>query len=339
MKCLKKIKDESVNCVVTSPPYWGLRDYGTAKWEGGDLECDHKIPWKNSNELNAPCSLKTFERIKARQKSYTNVCKLCGAKRIDQQLGLEDTPDKYVENLVAVFRKVRRVLRDDGTIWLVLGDSYAANRGYQVPDNKHVDVGNSRGMKADKFGLKPKDLVGIPWRVALALQASGWWLRSDIIWHKANVMPSSVTDRCTNAHEHVFMLTKSAKYYFDAEAIKEPAAYAGQGRGGSTKRYEQNAAGMDNKIYDTRNKRDVWTINTKPYRGWKKGQKHFAVFPVALVEPCVRAGCPKGGVVLDPFMGSGTTGVVALAEGRRFIGIDLKKEYFEMTKARLLTGK
>ena len=178
--------------------------------------------------------------------------------------------------------------------------------------------------------MKPKNLVGIPWRVAFALQADGWYLRQDIIWHKPNPMPESVRDRCTKAHEYMFLLTKKPRYYYDADAIKEPAAYAGEMRGGSTNRYEQNDAGMDCKEYDERNKRSVWTINPQPFKG-----AHFAVFPEALVEPCISAGCPEGGTVLDPFMGSGTTLVVAEKLGRNSIGIELNRDYCTLAEHRI----
>lgn len=280
----------SVNCCVTSPPYWGLRDYGH------------------------------------------------GA-----QIGLESTPEEYVAKMVAVFREVRRVLRDDGTLWLNIGDSYNNyrpmskndDRAHSFGGDRNVErglpdnnIGTKRGTK--QAGLKEKDLVGIPWRVAFALQADGWYLRQDLIWHKPNPMPESVRDRCTKAHEYIFLLSKSKKYYYDHEAIKEPATYAGKGRGGSTNRYEQNSAGMDNKQYAARNKRSVWTVATKPYKG-----AHFATFPPKLIEPCILAGCPEGGVVLDPFAGSGTTAQVSWENGRKFVGCELNPEYIELIKARL----
>lgn len=281
---LKTLPDESVNCVVTSPPYWGLRDYGV----GG-------------------------------------------------QLGLESTPDQYVARMVEVFREVRRVLRDDGTVWINLGDTYVGGGRGGDTNGKSTLVGTQTSQDANKVcesfkgggALKPKDLVGIPWRVAFALQADGWYLRQDIIWHKPNPMPESVTDRCTKAHEYMFLLSKSARYYYDVEAVKEEAAYAGQIRGGSTNRYEQNNAGMDNRVYDTRNRRSVWTVATQPYGG-----AHFATFPPALIEPCILAGCPEGGIVLDPFSGSGTTGAVAARNSCRYIGLELNKEYIELSLQR-----
>ena len=302
--CLVKLKEmeaESVNCVVTSPPYYGLRDYGH---EG--------------------------------------------------QIGLEQTPDEYVQKMVDVFREVWRVLRKDGTAWLNLGDSYAREGGNTPGVSRHWD-----GRKADPggqhdkrpnahlIGLKPKDLIGIPWRVAFALQSDGWYLRQDIIWHKPNPMPESVTDRCTKAHEYIFLLSKSQKYFYDAEAVKEKSteeSIARQRRGVSEIHKNINGApgqtphsmnkprhlDKNRDVLTTRNRRSVWTVSTKPFKG-----AHFAVFPEKLIEPCILAGCPKGGTVLDPFTGSGTTGVVTVKHGRNFIGCELNKEYLDMANARI----
>ncbi len=285
---MRTLPDASIHCCVTSPPYYGLRDYGH---EG--------------------------------------------------QIGLEETPGAYVAKLVDVFREVRRVLRDDGTLWLNLGDSYAAtSRGgdqstYKTTDDlraaKSVAIFGAEKRKMQMpNGIKPKDLVGIPWRVAFALQADGWWLRQDIIWHKPNPMPESVTDRCTKAHEYVFLLSKSERYHYDAEAISEPATYAGMARGGSTNRYEQNRSGMDCKVFNTRNKRSVWSVATKPY-----ACAHFATFPPKLIEPCILAGCPAGGTVLDPFGGSGTTAAVAVEHGRNAIICELNPKYVELARRRV----
>jgi site-specific DNA-methyltransferase (adenine-specific) len=278
---LQTIESDSVECCITSPPYWGLRDYGVAG-----------------------------------------------------QLGLEATPEEYVSHLVEVFAQVRRVLRPDGTCWLNLGDSYTSG------GRKERDPGQSKihpafegnafgdGLRPDTpSGLKPKDLVGIPWRVAFALQSDGWYLRSDIIWHKPNPMPESVTDRPTKAHEYVFLLAKSERYHYDADAIKEPFQtdpkenYPARAR--ITGRGDQ-ANGLG------RNKRSIWTIPTRPYP-----EAHFATMPTALVEPCVLAGCPEGGTVIDPFAGAGTVGVVALRHGRNFIGIELNPEYCKMAEKRI----
>lgn len=278
---------------------------------------------------------------------------------IRAECGLESTPQEYVAKLVEVFREVRRVLRDDGTLWLNLGDTYC---NYRVGDGggtpgQTVHNGETRGKpglvnknnigsedrsngcprRANRQGgLKEKDLVGIPWRVAFALQADGWYLRQDIIWHKPNPMPESVRDRCTKAHEYIFLLSKSQRYYYDADAIAEPvvcesggACFGKVGRDGPGSRRISDADN-DRIRSGTRNKRSVWTVTTKPYKG-----AHFATFPPKLIEPCVLAGCPEGGVVLDPFNGSGTTGDVSLRFGRRYIGIELNDEYVKMSCNRL----
>mgnify|MGYP000918406209 FL=1 len=283
---LAKIPDGIFNMCVTSPPYWGLRDYGK-----------------------------------------------------DGQIGLEKSPEEYIEKLVAIFREVRRTLRDDGTLWLNLGDSYAGSGGM----GSWVDRKAKRGMvKINDYyrnkpikGLKPKDLCMIPARVALALQADGWWLRQDIIWHKPNPMPESVKDRCTKSHEYIFLLSKNKIYYFDADAIKENGTISAGTKGakGSEERYSQvgvNSRPPEYKIYDgKRNKRSVWTVPTKPF-----SEAHFAVFPPDLIVPCILAGCPEGGIVLDPFFGSGTTGEVANRLGRYFCGIELNEKYIEIAQRR-----
>jgi len=337
------LADESVHCVVTSPPYWGLRSYSGEQSQvwGGDPDCAHE--WEEhfkppSGGRNLPDNMpntggnytQQIVENPSRDGVHSQFCVHCGAWY--GELGLEPTPEEYVANMVEVFREVRRVLRDDGTLWLNLGDSYAASN----PCDRRNIVGN--GSPDEKMqrksrlvgGLKNKDLVGIPWRVAFALQADGWWLRQDIIWHKPNPMPESVTDRCTKAHEYIFLLSKSAKYFWDAEAIAEPAAYAGQDRGGSTNRYAQNAAGMDNRQYARRNKRSVWTVNPQPFPG-----AHFATFPPKLIEPCIKAGAKPGDTVLDPFTGAGTTAVVAQSLGCHFVGAELNDEYIDLAAKRL----
>jgi len=358
---LKTLDAESVHCCVTSPPYWGLRDYGTATWEGGDAGCDHidmdklaerQRQRKSMVKFGEKCDGSTRTRIHDEQIGKDcqciGICSKCGARRIDDQLGLESTPEEYVAKMVDVFREVRRVLRDDGTLWLNLGDSYATGggavgrcpgggeQGERFLRQGHINTQPNR-MKIP--GLKPKDLVGIPWRVALALQADGWYLRQDIIWHKPNPMPESVTDRCTKAHEYLFLLTKSAKYHYDADAIKEPLAESSVER--LTQPNIENQIGSDRVPGKTngnmnavgelkgRNKRSVWTVTTKPYKG-----AHFATFPPDLIEPCILAGCPEGGVVLDPFFGSGTTAKVASQWGRGCVGIELNDEYMELAKKR-----
>lgn len=293
---LRTLEDESVHCCVTSPPYFGLRDYGVAG-----------------------------------------------------QIGLEPNPDAFVSEMVAVFRDVRRVLRADGTLWLNLGDSYNAHPGQRkttdrVGAKQETNAGSNTIGSRHVESLKAKDLIGIPWKTAFALQADGWYLRQDIIWSKPNPMPESVTDRCTKSHEYIFLLSKSARYFYDAKAIleaftsppKTPGGFAPEKatgpnyRGGHsqweknrTKEQSQpNAAG--------RNKRSVWEVATSPFT-----EAHFATFPPSLIEPCIMAGCPKGGAVLDPFGGAGTTGMVADRLGRDAILIELNPEYAAMAEKRI----
>jgi site-specific DNA-methyltransferase (adenine-specific) len=272
---------------------------------------------------------------------------------MDDQIGLEQTPEAFVSQLVDVFREVKRVLRDDGTLWLNLGDSYASYRdGKATPDTTRGDSegtlvpkGSAKNRMASTFvgsPVKHKDLIGIPWRVAFALQADGWYLRQDIIWHKPNPMPESVTDRCTKAHEYIFLLSKSDRYYFDHEAIKEPSIYAPnktseveRKKGYYSGKWAQPSDGKRNDgsfkaIRETRNKRSVWTVTTKPFKG-----AHFATFPPDLIEPCILAGCPKGGTVLDPFGGSGTTGLVSLKHNRNAILCELNPEYAQLACDRI----
>jgi DNA modification methylase len=321
---LAAMPDESVYCVVTSPPYFGLRDYG-----------------------------------------------------VEGQIGLEPTPDAFVAEMVAVFREVRRVLRSDGTCWLNLGDSYARNGGTQGGGNRelmHMDGTQSRMLRVPAgTGLKAKDLIGIPWRVAFALQADGWYLRQDIIWSKPNPMPESVTDRCTKAHEYLFLLSKSARYWYDADAIAEavtdstvarlaqdvesqegshrvPGKTNGTmkavGRASGNKSHKavteyENSESEEHRTkagllkvsataYATRNRRSVWTVATQPF-----SEAHFATFPPDLIEPCIKAGCPKGGTVLDCFGGAGTTGLVADRLGRNAILLELNPTYAEMARRRI----
>ena len=330
LEVLKEMPEQSVNTCVTSPPYWGLRDYGTAEWDGGDENCDHQVG--------------RFEhKVSDKQKSNTasaghqarDVCPKCGAIRKDSQLGLEDTPEEYVANMVKLFREVRRVLRDDGTVWLNLGDSYSSG-GRTTTTNQTLRGDKDYGATRPKpsKNIKPKDLIGIPWRVAFALQADGWYLRQDIIWHKPNPMPESVKDRCTKAHEYIFLLSKNKKYYYDNEAIKEPAKDWGT-RDRSKGKYHNKGTGLTphtglEKSYPTKNKRSVWTVTTKPFKG-----AHFAVFPMDLIEPCVLAGCPEGGTVLDPFGGSGTTGLVAKQNKRNAVLIELNTKYIDIAEDRI----
>jgi DNA modification methylase len=352
---LAAMPDESVQTCVTSPPYWGLRDYGTARWKGGNAECDHleQVGGTSSSTLGAASGGNDMSD-EARRRSttrsfvpYKDKCKKCGATRTDEQLGLEPTPEQYVENMVTVFREVRRVLRDDGTLWLNLGDSYMGGgggnygSGLSTASNHGQHLTNVRNRQSfiEATGLKPKDLVGVPWRVAFALQADGWYLRADIIWHKPNPMPESVTDRPTKAHEYIFLLTKSPRYYYDADAIKEQAGtdvsgqtirFGGSKYGDSDDPHHATKSGNAYEFTGYRNKRSVWTVTTKPFRG-----AHFAVFPPDLIEPCVLAGAAPGDTVLDPFSGSGTTGMVALRHDRSYIGLELNPEYAEMSRARI----
>jgi len=255
-------------------------------------------------------------------------------------LGLEESPEKYVEKMVEIFGEVNRVLRNDGTLWLNLGDSYSAAATGSL-GNK-ITLGGGQANQAAGLGrpsklghgLKTKDLIGIPWLVAFALRSSGWYLRQDIIWAKPNPMPESVKDRCTKSHEYIFLMSKSPKYYFDSEAMKEPAAQPDRIRadkmGGNKGDETHHSPGAVFEGSKTRNKRDVWFVTPQPFR-----EAHFATYPPKLIEPCILAGCPQGGTVLDPFCGSGTTGVVAHQHGRNFIGLELNPEYAEMSRKRI----
>lgn len=286
---LHALENESVHTCVTSPPYFGLRDYG-----------------------------------------------------VDGQIGQEPSPEEFVSALVEVFREVRRVLRDDGTVWLNLGDSYAGSGKGRNADGSHQEggkQGTSRGTLEGKLvktkapDCKAKDLIGIPWRAAFALQADGWYLRQDIIWHKPNPMPESVRDRCTKAHEYVFLLSKSPKYYFDNEAIKEPEV-CGRKRvpalHADSVSTNGNSGLAQRQSNGKRNRRSVWTVTTKPFKG-----AHFATFPPDLIEPCILAGCPEGGTVLDPFFGAGTTGLVAKKLGREYVGIEMNPDYIKIAEERI----
>ena len=306
MDKIAEIPDKSIDCCVTSPPYYGLRDYG-----------------------------------------------------VSEQIGLESTPEEYVDRLVKVFREVKRGLKDDGTLWVNIGDSYAGigKRGGGDPTIGMRNLGVSDyPPKNLPNSCKPKDIIGIPWMLAFALRNDGWWLRQDIIWHRPNCMPESVRDRCVKAHEYIFLLSKSRKYHFDHEAIKEPCVNgdptsprgscgtltpnAGRRGSGNKERKQRpsadvlqkgtQAGGVPWEYKEFRNKRSVWSVNIKPVK-----YAHFATFPVELITPCILAGCPEGGVVLDPFAGSGTTGKAANDLGRNFIGIELNPKYVEIMKRRI----
>ena len=342
LEVLKTLPSESINCCITSPPYWGLRDYGTGEWMGGDSACSHKRDSKQS-ELTQT-GHRNLEGAVG-DGIYKDKCKRCGAERKDKQIGLELTPESYVQKMVEVFREVKRVLRNDGTLWLNLGDSYSGSgkgpAGNLGGDERHLE---EKHTKIIPEGLKQKDLVGIPWRVAFALQSDGWYLRQDIIWHKPNPMPESVTDRCTKAHEYIFLMSKSANYHFASEAIREDAVTDLKNKilprgtqaygvaSGETKSNPQrghiNGYGYSEK--GKRNKRSVWSVTVKPYK-----EAHFATFPKELIEPCVLAGCPKDGTILDPFGGSGTTAEVAIENGRNALLIELNPEYIELAKTRI----
>jgi len=288
---MKKWKEQGIKAqtCVTSPPYYGLRDYGH-----------------------------------------------------DGQIGLEETPDEYIKAMVEVFRCVWDVLEDDGTLWLNIGDSYCNSNGfaraspeYQREGRNNMPANDRKLDKLHETGLKTKDLIGIPWMLAFALRADGWYLRQDIIWHKPNPMPESVQDRCTKAHEYIFLMSKSSKYYYDHESIKDPVKQDWGTRDRSDGKYHNEGSGLQphsglEKSYEMANKRSVWTVNTKPYAG-----AHFAVFPQELIEPCIMAGAPVGGVVLDPFMGSGTTAQVAQHLNRQYLGCELNPEYKPLQDKRL----
>ena len=282
---MRRWKEQGIKAqtCVTSPPYFGLRDYGH---EG--------------------------------------------------QLGLEETPEDYIKAMVEVFRCVWDVLEDNGTLWLNIGDSYAGSgkgpAGNLGASNDERNMTHTKSSSLVPKNCKPKDLIGIPWLLAFALRADGWYLRQDIIWHKPNPMPESVTDRCTKAHEYIFLMSKSPKYYYDADALKEPVENMGKPRKFRDGDPSATLRNDDGRMYipkEDRNKRSVWTVNTKPYAG-----AHFAVFPTELIEPCILAGAPVGGIVLDPFMGSGTTAQVAQNLGRQYIGCELNPAYFDLQNIR-----
>jgi DNA modification methylase len=292
---LASMPDGSARCCVTSPPYWGLRDYG-----------------------------------------------------VDGQIGLEESPEKYVAEIVEVFREVRRVLADDGTAWVNLGDSYAGgdksgkvnNQSSTLQGGKSTQAASASVKGKFNHGLKPKDLVGIPWRVAFALQADGWWLRQDLIWHKPNPMPESVTDRCTKAHEYIFLLAKAERYFCNMEAIKERAtagshvtsekSFGGQAAGAKVAPSGNQIPGKEWSWGDVRNKRSVWTVTSQPFP-----EAHFATYPPKLIEPCILAGSEVGDIVIDPFNGAGTTGLVSVKHGRRYVGPELNPAYADIARRRI----
>ena len=335
---LDSLPDNKFNTCITSPPYWGLRDYQTGQWVGGDPNCPHMRTTKIGKTVETITGHKAMHDQKnvVGDAIYKSLCPKCGATREDLQLGLEETPEEYVENLVGIFRKVWRVLRDDGTVWLNLGDSYSGSgKGPSKSLNKEHHNMEKNHSKVVPSGLKQKDLVGIPWRVAFALQSDGWYLRQDIIWHKPNPMPESVKDRCTKSHEYIFLLSKNKSYYYDHDAIKEDVTGDWGTRDRSEGKYHNEGTGLTphsglEKSYDKKNKRSVWSVSPKPYK-----EAHFAVYPTELIEPCVLAGCPEGGNVLDPFGGSGTTGLVADRLGRNATLLELNPDYADLCKDRI----
>lgn len=361
LSVLRYLPDESVNCCVTSPPYWGLRDYQTGEWDGGDPECDHRQETPRFNGPKQTTAQVSGHASKAEMNGRRE-CQKCGAVRIDEQIGLEKTPEEYVEKIVAIFHEVKRVLRDDGTLWLNLGDSYtvsgkggnpeagkqATNKGSQTVGVLYRKTGDMQREVAQTNvirnydGLPPKNLVGIPWRVAFALQADGWILRQDIIWSKPNPMPESVLDRCTKSHEYLFLLTKSAIYCYDAGAIAEKALNAGKVISLGDKSFSKgqangmgieasgNGAKDEYQVVKTRNKRSVWNVATEPFP-----EAHFATYPTDLIRPCILAGCPSGGTVLDPFGGAMTTMLVSKEVGCKGMAIELNAEYIEIGMRRL----
>jgi site-specific DNA-methyltransferase (cytosine-N4-specific) len=339
---LPTLEAGSVQCCVTSPPYWGLRDYGTAQWEGGDAGCEHLVPNSyRTSTLGLAKGVASHESaMRHAEKTghiYKALCGQCGARRIDSQLGLESTPEEYIEKMVAVFRAVWRVLRDDGTLWINLGDSYAGSSAIGWREgNLLKNGGNSNRDGIGRVpGLKPKDLCMMPARLALAMQADGWYLRSEIVWHKPNPMPESVTDRPTKAHEMIYLLAKRERYFYDAEAIREPQIEPGRINHGGGYRHDASGASRcgsgfpasGESLYNPagRNKRTVWTVATQPY-----AEAHFATFPEEIPKLCILAGTKVGDTVLDPFAGSGTVGQVALELGRRAILIELNPAYVEL---------
>lgn len=287
-EALKNVNDCSIDCCITSPPYFNLRKYeDTARWVGGSASCGHE-------DVDG------------------DECRLCGARLVDLQIGMEKTPKEFIDSLVESFREVRRVLKKEGTLWVNIGDSYCSVNGFARSKGKYARngssgcVANGRDVTAlHQAGYKTKDLMGIPWMLAFALREDGWYLRQDIVWEKTDPMPDNMNDRLNRSHEFLFLLAKSRKYYFDVDAIRDPP-------------------------YTGSRKKDVWHCAVQTMHG-----DHQATFPEKLIEPCVLAGCPRGGTVLDCFCGSSTTGVVAMKNGRRFIGVDLSGKYIGISDERL----
>jgi len=346
---MKQLADQGVRVqtCVTSPPYYGLRDYGTATWEGGDPECNHYRDTKVTDSCSTGHSGMEGAGAAVGDAIYKSVCGKCGAIRKDQQLGMEESPEEFIDNLVDVFRHVKDILADDGVIWVNLGDSYYNYRPGTGAYAKQTIAKNrqdlpmecaKRSIKMD--GLKNKDLIGIPWMFAFAMRADGWYLRQDIIWHKPNPMPESVRDRCTKAHEYIFLFSKQPQYYYDDDAIKVPATTTDKNKRDRDTTKLNNTpgrtkmAGLKTNHYEMAKKRSVWTVNTRPYKG-----AHFAVYPEELITPCILAGSRAGDIVFDPFMGSGTTAAVAIKNGRQYLGCELNPNYQELQDKRLAEAR
>lgn len=308
---------ESIQTCITSPPYYGLRDYGTSSWDGGDPDCEHRTMRDRRSDNSKKQKTNRGNVVGSMEIKVGQQCPLCGALRIDSQIGLEKTMYDYIDNLTLVFQYIKEIMKDNGTLWLNLGDSYA-NSGQINSDGRRGFSGKKGDGIMNKTikGLHPKNLLGIPWKVAFALQRSGWILRQEIIWNKSNPMPSSVTDRPTRSHEQIFLFSKSPHYYYDCDAIREKYLTV-------DKKYNTNKKG--------KNKRSVWTtsIGVNP-------SAHHAVFPEKLIIPCIQAGCPEGGLVLDPFFGSGTTGIVSRKLGRNWVGIELNPKFAEFAQSRFV---
>lgn len=338
IEILKTLPDSSVNCCITSPPYYGLRDYGTGTWVGGDSNCPHRRMSKFSESTSTGHAQEEL-RGNVGDAIYKEVCPLCGAVREDKQVGLEVTPQQYIDRLVSIFEEVKRVLKDDGTLWVNIGDSYNCKPMGNKGGSAYVGQGTQSNIYTKHIisDCKEKDLIGIPWLLAFALRNSGWYLRQDIIWHKPNPMPEAVKDRCTKSHEYIFLLSKSSRYYFDYKSIQEPAVRQNTVSDRCDCDDEANSDSHNRSKFsssDVRNKRDVWSVIPSHYK-----EAHFATFPEELVFPMILAGCPKDGIVLDPFMGSGTTAVVAKQNHRNYIGIELNPEYVKMAESRIKNTK
>lgn len=379
---LKKIPAGSVQVCVTSPPYFGLRDYGTATWEGGDPACDHAI-LRSDGTIPGQLSKSTLNggkgggaKLAATPMPFKSKCGRCGAMRIDRQIGVEESPQEYIDALVETFEQVRRVLRPDGTLWVNIGDSYSSGGRKTTPVTQSINKTNQKSLRMETRprpadNLKPKDMICIPWMLGMQLRDAGWYLRRDIIWHRVNPLPESVTDRPTKAHEYILLLSKSPSYYYDRDAIAEPIAESSQERlsqdienqtgsfrahagvtgkpmmkamkacmsspvggakyGDSDDPHHATKSGKPFELKEIRNKRDVWSL---PGAGVR--EDHFAAFPEEIPETAIKAGSRPNDLVLDPFCGSGTTGFVALRLGRKFIGVELNPKFIKIAERRFV---